>query len=320
HGLGTLMREQKRFEEAEQAYRRAIEIDSDYVYSWHGLGTLMREQKRFGEAEQAYRRAIEIDSGDVYSWNNLGTLMRKQKRFNEAEQAYKRAIEIDPDKVYSWFVFGTFMIEQKRFDEAEQAYKRAIETDPDYVYSWYGLGTLMIKQKRFKEAENAYKKAINVKPKDAMAHNILAWFLYEKGEFDEAIILAQKSVGFLSENNLHAVHTLATLLIANNQWEEASVYISSLFNKGNDEFFDKGWQDMLILFKETVRTNRATEALQLLDKTPYAERWRPLREALAAAAQGTSRYLNGVAPEVRQPALVLLKQIAPKILENEKVK
>ena len=74
---------------------------------------------------------------------------------------------------------------------------------------------------------------------------------------------------------------------------------------------------MLNLFKEAVQTNRAAEALRLLEETSYGERWRPLREALAAAAEGNSRYLNGVAPEVRQPALAILKEIAPELLEED---
>jgi hypothetical protein len=50
--------------------------------------------------------------------------------------------------------------------------------------------------------------------------------------------------------------------------------------------------------KEACRTGKAAKALRLLDESPLAERWRPLREALAAAAEGSSRYLNGVAPDV----------------------
>ncbi|WP_417914732.1 hypothetical protein [Candidatus Electronema sp. JM] len=69
--------------------------------------------------------------------------------------------------------------------------------------------------------------------------------------------------------------------------------------KGDDEFFEKYWQDMLTLFQEAVRTGRAAEALALLDESPLAERWRPLREALAAAKEGSVRYLNGVAPDMQ---------------------
>lgn len=69
--------------------------------------------------------------------------------------------------------------------------------------------------------------------------------------------------------------------------------------------------------KPSVCTGRAAEALALLDESPLAERWRPLREALAAAKEGSVRYLNGVAPEVLQPALEILKTIAPDVLPPE---
>ena len=58
-------------------------------------------------------------------------------------------------------------------------------------------------------------------------------------------------------------------------------------------------------------TNRSNETVQLLDELQLGERWLPLREALAAIAAGTRKYLRRVAPEVRHPAEQLILQLKP---------
>ncbi|MEZ5429748.1 MAG: tetratricopeptide repeat protein [Verrucomicrobiales bacterium] len=60
-----------------------------------------RSPPPFDEAEQAYRKAIEIDPNFASPWNNLGNLLKNHlRRFDEAEQAYRKAIEIDPNFAY----------------------------------------------------------------------------------------------------------------------------------------------------------------------------------------------------------------------------
>lgn len=60
-----------------------------------------------------------------------------------------------------------------------------------------------------------------------------------------------------------------------------------------------------------VLNEKAPAALAALDRTDLADRWRPLREALAAIVAGTRAVLTRVAPEIREPALVLIDQLKP---------
>jgi tetratricopeptide (TPR) repeat protein len=47
------------------------------VDAWIALGVAKRGLRKYGEAEQAYRRAIEIDSADPRPWYNLGILSQE---------------------------------------------------------------------------------------------------------------------------------------------------------------------------------------------------------------------------------------------------
>ncbi len=67
---------------------------------YKNLGEIYNEQQRFAEAEEYYRRALEILSplndvpDTVAIFKSLGELYRKQNRFLEAEQYFRRALEV----------------------------------------------------------------------------------------------------------------------------------------------------------------------------------------------------------------------------------
>ncbi|MGE3749854.1 MAG: tetratricopeptide repeat protein, partial [Verrucomicrobiales bacterium] len=146
HNLTDPLKASQRYPEAEQAYRKAIEIDPNIAYPWNDLGNLLKNQlRRFDETEQAYRKAIEIDPNFAYPWNGLGNLLQDHlRRFDEAEQAYRKAIEIDPNIASPWNNLGNLLQDHlRRFDEAEQAYRKAIEIDPNIASPWNNLGNLL---------------------------------------------------------------------------------------------------------------------------------------------------------------------------------
>ncbi|MCI5166147.1 MAG: tetratricopeptide repeat protein [Candidatus Electrothrix sp. GM3_4] len=316
--LGNLFWMAMKFEKAEHACKKAIENAPFCGIYWRNHGMTLDKLERPDEAEKALKKAIELNPNDGDLWLRLADFLVKKSRYDESEKIYKKALEVEPELADVWYSLGLLLMELNRHKDAEHAFREAIRITPNDIYALNALATLLQVVERLDEAEQICRRMKTLQPNSDIIYNKIAWLLYKQTKgFDEAIILAQKSLNLSSENNLDARHTLAALLTANKQWQEAEPYIRSLLNKGDDEFFEERWQDMLTLFKEAVRTGKAAEALRLLDETPYAERWRPLREALAAAAQGDSRYLNGVAPEVRQPALAILKEIAPDLMKEK---
>ncbi|MEI7607241.1 MAG: tetratricopeptide repeat protein [Rhodospirillaceae bacterium] len=158
----------RRFDEAEAAYRKAIELDPAWAWPWNGLGNLFQQcLQRFDEAESAYRKAVEVNPAWAWPWNGLGKLLDEHLQpFDEAESAYREAIELDPAWAFPWNNLGNLLKDHlQRFDEAETAYHKAIELDPAYAGQWYNLGNLLENHlRRFSEAETAYRKAISLNP------------------------------------------------------------------------------------------------------------------------------------------------------------
>ncbi len=96
-GVGNLLARHGRDSEAEQVYREALRSGvskEDAGMLWRNLGDLLeRDTGRWQEAERAYRTAIE--AGEDGAWHSLGWLLAKQPgREREAERAYRKAVEL----------------------------------------------------------------------------------------------------------------------------------------------------------------------------------------------------------------------------------
>ena len=88
------------------------------------MGFLLKTLKRYEEAESAYRKTIEINPEGPDAYSNLGSLLDILKRDNEGEDAFRKAIELNPDDNYNRACFKSLC---GNIDEALVSLKAAIE-------------------------------------------------------------------------------------------------------------------------------------------------------------------------------------------------
>lgn len=60
------------------------------------LAGILGKQNRFQEAEQYFLSAIQLQPSSPVFHTNLGVLYHRWKRFDRAERSYLRALELDP--------------------------------------------------------------------------------------------------------------------------------------------------------------------------------------------------------------------------------
>ncbi len=95
--LGNLLTLAGRKEEAEDAYRRALEIAPESPTIHYNLGLLLRQMGRPRAALDELRRAVELDAGDAWSHYQLGVLLEERRKTNRAVRHYKQAFLIEPE-------------------------------------------------------------------------------------------------------------------------------------------------------------------------------------------------------------------------------
>jgi hypothetical protein len=137
--------------------------------------------------------------------------------------------------------------------------------------------------------------------------------LAQDKQLTDAEELARRALS-LAPQELINTHLLAAILVRRDKWYEAVEHIRRYLTEGSPEDQEKRLPEAIGLFHYAVRHGRAHDAIGLLDEVGLGERWRPLREALRAAADGPE-VLLAVAPEVRVPAEQILQRLtteAPK--------
>jgi tetratricopeptide (TPR) repeat protein len=95
--LGHLYRERGDYENAEQCYRKAIELQCDNAGRHIFLGALLAKKGDLAGAEAAHRHATKCTEGPLdEAYFNLGLVLRAQERYREALECFERALELDP--------------------------------------------------------------------------------------------------------------------------------------------------------------------------------------------------------------------------------
>jgi tetratricopeptide (TPR) repeat protein len=85
---------------------------------WFNLAFLLEEGGEFADAEQAFRRAVELDEKLDRAWYGLGLVLIRQHRFDEAVAALKRNTELQPMSPYGWYQLARVHVDRQQPDEA----------------------------------------------------------------------------------------------------------------------------------------------------------------------------------------------------------
>jgi serine/threonine-protein kinase len=184
--FGTALQARENHAGAEDAYRRAIALKSDYPGAHNNLGVALEKRRKLAEAAASFRKAIELKPDHAGAYTNLGLVLQAQRKLTEAEAAHRKAMRLNPDSPEIHTNLGTALRALKKAAEAEAAYRKAIEIRPDFAPAQTNLGLLMQELKRYPEAESAHRKALQLKPSFAEAYSHLGECLRVQKKLEEA--------------------------------------------------------------------------------------------------------------------------------------
>jgi len=122
-----------------------------------GLGAL--HQGDVDEAERAFRAALDMDQRSAEAWNGLAQSLDRQGRREEAERAAARAVRLAPDWQAAHNNHGLILLHQGRFAEAERAFSDAYALDERSEVVANNLRLSIAMQGRYEEALDGIRPA-----------------------------------------------------------------------------------------------------------------------------------------------------------------
>lgn len=126
------MEEKGLFDDAAREYRRILHDHPDSVLAWTNLGNVEARRSNTNAAEEAFRKAIELDTIAADALNNLAWLLYEQKRFEEAEALAHRAVDAPaPDLWMRLDTLARIQLDRGECVDAARNWERAIESIPE---------------------------------------------------------------------------------------------------------------------------------------------------------------------------------------------
>ena len=111
---------------AEQEFQRAIKLSPRYATAQHWYGRYLISVGRSSEAEQALRRAQQLDSTSLIINTNQGFVYYIERKYDQAIEQYQKTLNMDPNFVPAIMRLGQALERQTKFKEAIVEYEKAL--------------------------------------------------------------------------------------------------------------------------------------------------------------------------------------------------
>lgn len=211
---------QKRYQEAEALSLEVLAQAPDLIDNIHLLALISKNLDKAKEAENYFRRCLEIDSTREDILSNLGNLYRAEGLDPQARTCFENALEINPrfrparlalarlcnaNEEYAFaidhaqrllsenridhealVVLGNGLRGQQQLEKAENAYLQALQLKPDYGAASHNLGALYVQTNRIPDALNKLEHAISCGVRSTTLKLNYATALMSQGDFDKA--------------------------------------------------------------------------------------------------------------------------------------
>lgn len=194
--LGKLYQADNHPEKAVSAFIRASTCAPDQAGIWNNIGILLSNQKAYEEALKAFRKAASFDYTDQQISSNLKAVQKKlEASCNRIIEARRETLEKSPDDLEAYLEMGRAFEVLQRPDEAMMTYQRLLSIKPDYIPGLMCYAELLRNRGKLKMAMRCYREIIKIDPENADTHMFMVQANLNLGFLNEALrhaVIAQK--------------------------------------------------------------------------------------------------------------------------------
>jgi len=156
---------------------KALSIDKSLGEAYAFIGDAEFYDWNWKAAEENFKRAIELDPNYVTGHFYYAFFLLVMKRYDEALSEVRRALELDPLSTGANYVLIDILWSTQQYDRAIAQAKEMLNIDPNPSYAYFQLGQCYLARKMYAEAIAHYQKAIELGHFNSLAELAAAYVL-----------------------------------------------------------------------------------------------------------------------------------------------
>lgn len=273
-GLGTVLLQMGRLEEAEESLREAVRLKRTYSEAWRNLGLCLVQQKRFDEARLAFEEALRFRPG------NLGDLVEAARaaidagRYDVATRHLDEAARLHPRSVEPVFWRGMLYAARGDHASALRQFDAVLARHPDHPLAHLGRGRVLLLTGEPSAAAESLGRACELLPDSFDAHYHMASLLLSTpGGEESALTYLERAYALGPPNASRQVLHDQLARLVGDDWRRA-LALAGLDGRRSDYVHALAW------------TERVQELVQAEPDVP--------EELLVGLAYRRGRYLWGL--------------------------
>ena len=191
--LGFYLLDLERVEEAEEAFKRAIELAPDDPDMFEGLADVAFRQGDLEGALDALDAGIRRFPEHAPFYEYAGWLLWEIGELDQAAASFEKSIELDPLNNTAYSGLASVLVDSGREQEAEEVMLRGLEEHPDEPGFYSDLAGFYTGLDRHSDAIPLYEWLLDNEPDDPWNYAYLASVYITLGENDRARGLLEES-------------------------------------------------------------------------------------------------------------------------------
>jgi len=159
-------------------------------------GQIYGFERNAAAAEGEFRRALEIDGNYLAAYSALGALFVNTNQQDRAIAEYTKIVERRPDNAATYTLIGMLEMNRQNIDAAIDNYKKALAKDENAVFAANNLAWLYAEHGKgnIDEAVRLAQGVVQTNPGVPSFSDTLGWVYYKKGLYGAAAEQLKKAV------------------------------------------------------------------------------------------------------------------------------